>query len=211
MGSVTIAATYGAGGSAVAPAVAERLGLHMVDRAIPVELAHRLARPLTEALADDERREGTLTRILTRAISMSGLFVGVPVAPEELGVDERITATEHALREAAAAAGVVVLGRAGVFVLAHRADTFHVRLDGPVDARVRQAMEHFGIDEATARQQQRESDMARRAYVRHFYPGRRWEDPSNYHLVLDSTAIPVESCAELVVTAARAYFAATPA
>lgn len=210
MGSVTIAATYGAGGSAVAPAVAERLGLHMVDRAIPVELAHRLARPLTEALADDERREGTLTRILTRAISMSGLFVGVPVAPEELGVDERITATEHALREAAAA-GVVVLGRAGVFVLAHRSDTFHVRLDGPVDARVRQAMQHFGIDEATARQQQRESDMARRAYVRHFYPGRRWEDPSNYHLVLDSTAIPVESCAELIVTAARAYFAATPA
>jgi hypothetical protein len=68
-------------------------------------------------------------------------------------------------------------------------------------------MEHFRIDEATARQQQRESDMARLAYVRHFYPGRRWEDPSNYHLVLDSTAIPVESCAELIVAAARAYFA----
>jgi cytidylate kinase len=210
MGSVTIAATYGAGGSAVAPAVAERLGLHMVDRAIPVELAARLARPLTDALADDERREGTLTRILTRAISMSGLFVGVPVAPEELGVDERITATEHALREAAAHAGVVVLGRAGVFVLAHRRDTFHVRLDGPVEARVRQAMEHFQIDEAHARQQQRESDLARQAYIRHFYPGRRWEDASNYHLVLDSTAVPVETCAELIVTAARSYFASTP-
>jgi cytidylate kinase len=211
MGSVTIAATYGAGGSAVAPAVAKRLGLHLVDRAIPVELAGRLERPLTEALADDERREGALTRVLTRAISMSGLFVGVPVAPEELGVDERIIATEHALRQAAARAGVVVLGRAGVFVLAHRRDTFHVRLDGPEEGRVCQAMEQLKIDEPTARQQQRQSDLARQAYVRHFYPGRRWEDPSSYHLVLDSTAIPAETCVELIVTAARSYLGLAPA
>jgi hypothetical protein len=35
MGTVTIAATYGSGGSAIGPAVAERLGLPFVERAIP--------------------------------------------------------------------------------------------------------------------------------------------------------------------------------
>ena len=47
------------------------------------------------------------------------------------------------------------------------------------------------------------NDRTREAYVRHFYRC----DPSaarHYHLVIDSTALPVETVVDLVVTAARA-------
>jgi cytidylate kinase len=208
MPSVTIAATYGAGGSVVAPAVAQRLGLHLIERAIPVSLAQKLAQTREVVLAEDERREGPqVTRILTRAISTSGLFVGVPLHHTELGLDERVAATEQALRGVADAEGAVILGRAGVFVLAGRKDTLHVRLDGPPAARLRQAMRHEGIDEATAARQQAETDRARAAYVRHFHPGLRWEDPAHYHLWLDSTVISLDACVDLVVGAARDLFA----
>ena len=46
---VTISASYGAGGAYVGPKLAERLGVPFVDRAIPNEVAQRLAVPLTEA------------------------------------------------------------------------------------------------------------------------------------------------------------------
>jgi cytidylate kinase len=210
MGSVTIAAVYGAGGSVVAPVVAERLGLHLIDRAIPVELAARMAQPLRDALADDEHRVGQLAGILTSALNMSGLFVGVPIAPEALGHDQRIAATERALVDATEAGGVVILGRAGVFVLKGRPDILHVRLTGPRDARVRQAMARECLDEAAARRQLKETDTAREAYVRTFYPGERWDDPSSYHLVIDSTAISLDACAELIVAAARDRFGAHP-
>src|SRR5262245_52111308 len=85
MATVTIAATYGAGGSVVAPAVAERLGLPLVGRAIPPALAARLDERLRAALVDDAHHTGAVTRLLTRALSHSGLFVGVPQAPEERG------------------------------------------------------------------------------------------------------------------------------
>jgi cytidylate kinase len=212
MGTVTIAATYGAGGSVVAPAVAERLGLPLVDRAIPVALAHVLAGTLGTALAEDElHRPGVVGRALRQAIDMSGLFVGAPVPQDMLGADDRVAATEEALRRAAARGGAVVLGRAGVFVLRGRADTLHVRLDGPLAARLRQAVRHEGIDEHTAAAQQRETDRARAAYVSHFHPGRRWDDPANYHLVIDSTAVSLDTCVDLVVAAARDLFARAPA
>jgi len=138
---------------------------------------------------------------------MSGLFVGVPIPADQLGGDDHVAVTEEALRRTADKGGAVVLGRAGVFVLRSRADTLHVRLDGPAEARCRQAVAHEGLDERTATVQQREADRARAAYVRQFYPGRRWEDAANYHLVIDSTAISLDACADLIVAAARDLFA----
>jgi cytidylate kinase len=211
MGTVTIAAAYGAGGSVIAPRVAERLGLPLVDRAIPVPLAHELAGPLQQALAEDEhRRPGPVGRALSRAIDLAGLFVGVPMPARELGADERVAATEEALRRCADRGGAVVLGRACVFVLRRRPDTLHVRLDGSEAARLRQAMSHEGLDEATAAVQLKETDRARSAYVSHFYPGERWEDPANYHLVIDTTAISLDVCIDVIVAAATDLFAREP-
>src|SRR5258708_120556 len=67
MAIVTIAATYGAGGSVVAPAVAERLSLPFVERAIPPALARELDAPLTAALAEDADHTGAVARGLAAA------------------------------------------------------------------------------------------------------------------------------------------------
>ena len=208
MGSVTIAATYGAGGSVVAPAVAEKLGLPLIDRALPVTLATKVAEHLRGALAHDERQpSNVVTRVLSRAIDLSGLHVNVPMPYEGLGADHTVAATEEALRQSADHGGAVVLGRAGVFVLAGRADTLHVRLDGPPSARLLQAVRHEGITQELAAKQQRDADQARAAYIRHFHPRQRWEDPANYHLMIDSTAVSLDTCVELIVSAARDLFA----
>jgi hypothetical protein len=55
------------------------------------------------------------------------------------------------------------MGRAAVFVLKGRPDTLHVRLDGPVESRRRQAMQREGLDHETVRLQE-QADRARRAF-----------------------------------------------
>ncbi len=203
MATVTIAATYGAGGSVIAPAVAERLGLTLVGRAIPPALAARLDERLRTALADDAHNVGAVARLLTRALGSGGLFVGVPYAPEELGAAHDVARAEATLRRLADGEGAVILGMAAVFVLSGRRDTLHVRLDGPVEARRRQAMAHERVDYATATRLQEQNDRARRAYVEHFHPGAgAWDDIRHYHLVLDSTVISLDVCVELIVRAA---------
>jgi Cytidylate kinase-like family len=208
MGTVTIAATYGAAGSLIGPAVAKRLKLPFVDRAIPVELAEKLHGPLVAALADDSEAGSTVGRVLNSALGFTGLFAGVPLGDEQRGVVPDVAATEKAIRGLADAGGAVILGRAGVFVLQGRPDVFHVRLDGGVEARRRAAMGREGLDYKSATRQQQATDQARRSYISHFYSrAGSWEDPRHYHLILDSTAISIDSCVELITRAAKDVFA----
>ena len=198
---VTISASYGAGGSWIGPQVAERLGSLFIDRAIPVQVAERLDVPVAHAHVHDEAAAPPFTRLLARLPNTSGV-----VLPEAT-TDAFCRETERLLIDAADAGDVVVLGRAGALVLRDRPDAFHVRLDGPAEARVFQAMRVEEIGEDEARRRQRTSDRARIDYVKHFYRTDP-RDPRHYQLVLDSTAVPLATCVELIVTAARARAAA---
>ena len=65
-----------------------------------------------------------------------------------------------------------------------------------------QRMALEGIDLDTARRRQALEDRARVDYVRRAY-GVDGFDPALYHLILDSTAIDLEACVELVVAASH--------
>jgi cytidylate kinase len=203
VGVVTISASYGAGGAEIAPAVAHRLGLPFHDRAIPAQVAGRLGVPLEEAQANDE----TVLRGLWRVVNSLGTIPDPAggVVPMDAVPDERAfrQQTEHVLREIADGDGGVVLGRAGAMVLRDRPDALHVRLDGPVERRLAAAVQRSGQPEEEVRRLLEAADRSRQAYVRHFYRC----DPAaaaHYHLVVDSTALPVRTVVDLVVTAARA-------
>ena len=203
MGVVTVSAAYGAAGAEVAPAVAERLGLPFHDRAIAAQVAGRLGVPLSEAEANDE----TVVRGLWRLVASLGAMpdpVG-GVLPTSSLPDARVyrEQTEHVLTEIAAGAGGVVLGRAGAIVLGDRPDALHVRLDGPRERRLEAAVARSGRSREEVEREMAANDRTREAYVRHFY---RCDPaaPRHYHLVIDSTALPVASVVDLVVTAARA-------
>ena len=207
MGTVTIAATFGAAGSVIGPAVAKRLSLPFVDRAIPPALAEKIHGPLVAALANDAEETSAVGRLLNNALCYTGLFAGVPRTAEDLGVNADVAQTETTIRGLVDAGGAVILGRAGVFVLKGCPGVLHVRLDGPVEARRRAAMAREGIDYNTAARSQQASDQARRAYVSHFYPREgAWEDPRLYHMTLDSTAISIDACVDLIVSAAQDLF-----
>jgi cytidylate kinase len=203
VGVVTFSAAYGAAGAEVAPAVAERLGLPFHDRAIPAQVAGRLGVSVAEAEANDETVVRGLWRLVASLGTMPDPVGGVlPTAalPDARSYREQ---TERVLAEIADGAGGVVLGRAGAMVLRDRPDVLHVRLDGPRERRLAAAVERSGRSVEEVRREMEGNDRTREAYVRHFYRC----DPAaarHYHLVVDSTALPVDTVVELVVTAARA-------
>jgi len=200
---VTLSAAYGAGGSRIGPAVAERLGLPFVDRAIPTGVAERLALPLREAVQRDESVGHWLTRALLSFGQVGPVLAGAAPPPAELVTDDAFrAATEEVLHELALQ-GAVVLGRAGALVLRDVPGALHVRLTGPRDARIAQGAELEHLDLEAAARHLEESDRAREAYVRHFYrcdPA----DAAHYHLVIDSTELALDACVALIADAALA-------
>jgi cytidylate kinase len=201
---ITLSAPYGAGGSQVGPAVAERLELPFVDRVIPTRVAERLAVPLGEAVDRDEAIGGWLTRALLSFGQVGPALGGATPPPGGVLTDDAFReATEQVLREHAEGEGAVILGRAAAVVLRDHPSALHVRLTGPRDARVAQGMRLEGVDRATAERHLEATDRARETYVRHFYRVDA-RDASLYHLVIDSTAIGLDACTDLIVAAAAA-------
>jgi hypothetical protein len=202
---VTLSASYGAHGDKVGRALAERLDLPFVDRAIPASVAHQLAESSDVAESLDDPAPSRWERI-----AMGFANATTPMGPSQLPAEvietpERFrSANEAMLREISDTTGAVILGRAGMAVLGKRPDVLCVRLDGPAEARIAHVVAQ-GVDEESARKGQREVDRARDAYARVFFNVRQ-DDPRLYHVILDSTALSVEACVDMIMRAAGDRF-----
>jgi cytidylate kinase len=204
---VTLSAAYGAGGSVVGPAVAQRLGVPFVDRAIASGMADRLGIPATAAERLDENVERGLDRILANLAPIAEFYGDVD--PAALRRSAHHEAAEQVIREIAASGRAVVLGRAGAVVLADDDRALHVRLDGPRAARVEQAIAIEGVDRETAERRCKKVDRAREAYVKRYYHHDA-RDPALYDVVLDATRLGLEVCVETILAACAPASAPTP-
>jgi cytidylate kinase len=212
MPGVTISAGYGAGGSVIAPEVARRLGLPLLDRAISARVAAQLHVSVTEAEVGTLKRSRA-DRFLALLTPLAGGVLGAGTdaappnadAPPEEGDLFRDQA--EAIMRAALVSGAVILGRGGAAAFCTEPDMLRVRLFGPPERRAAQAARIENIDAATARQRVVQVDGARAQYVRRLY-GVSIDDPQFYHLQIDSTVVSLDACVDLI---ANAYLALHPA
>jgi cytidylate kinase len=103
----------------------------------------------------------------------------------------------------------VILGRAGGAAFSKEQGVLRVRLFGSTQARIEQAARIENVDLLTARQRQPQVDRARAQYVRRLYCV-SIDDPELYQLQIDSTALPLRACADLIAAAYRSYVQAQP-
>jgi cytidylate kinase len=198
---VTISASYGAGGAYVGPRLAERLDVPFVDRAIPNEVAQRLAVPLAEAVRHDESAGSVFERFI-KVLAPAGLAFGARPFLEHEIVDDAAyrDATEQVIRQQASEHGGVFLGRAAAIVLKDLPRAFHVRLYGPRELRIARAAAGEGITREDAERRLIDNDRAREAYVHHFY-GADPNDLRLYHLAVDTTEIDLDCCVDMIASA----------
>jgi cytidylate kinase len=209
MPGVTISAGYGAGGSVIAPEVARQLGVPLIDRAISSHVAAQLQVSVQEAEGAIIRRP-LVDRFFSVLSPLAGgvLGAGTDGTPHDVIPPPNEAAffreqAEAIMREALAS-GVVILGRAGGAAFSKEPDVLRVRLFGPPEARIAQAARIENVDMLTARQRLPQVDRARAQYVRRLYCV-SIDDPELYQLQIDSTAMPLHACADLIAAAYRSY------
>ena len=206
---VTVSASYGAGGSVIAPELARRLGVPFLQRATTSSGGTAGPEPCTERLSANETGLTPVHRLL------ASLTQAMPAGPTQSPPSARHQEAnlrrhcEEDIRRLAADGAGVILGRGAAVVLGKERG-FHVRLDGPPDRRLVQGAAIEGLTHDDARRHMDAADRARIAYVRRLYRADP-TDPRYYHLLIDSTAIPHDIIVEIILRALSAFPAALPA
>jgi cytidylate kinase len=181
--------------------VAQRLGVEFLDRALPAAVARHMDLPEAVAEARDEQPQSAMSRLIDTLAQVAPPSGNEPADRREL--DERAAqARVEEVLVRTAASGAVILGRGGAVVLGRVPGALHVFLRGSRDARMRQAMTLDNVDRDTAERRLEANDRARREYVRRSY-GVDGDDPSLYHLVIDSCAFDLDACVNFIVTASQ--------
>jgi cytidylate kinase len=116
-------------------------------------------------------------------------------APQETYLEH----LEHLIQEVGRVGDAVIVGRGAGFLLpAER--TLRVRIVAPLSNRASRLSDRMGVSVRTARRAARDLDRRRRQFDWALYR-KESDDPHNYHMTLDSTALGIPICVDLITLA----------
>lgn len=201
---ITLSRQYMAGGSEVAGKVAEDLGWEVIDDGFVREVAARSGYSIEDVQNLEERVPTFLERFAqSSALSFPEFLLSAPSAIDEPEAIRLAHVTRDFLEELKRRNQVVLVGRAAAAVLSREKNVLHARLVASVAHRTLEAMRALDLDQDAASAELEEHDLNRERYHREFYD-RDWNDPVNYHLVLNTELLSPEGAAALIVARARA-------
>lgn len=168
-------------GSQIARLTAETLGYRLVWRDLINQAAQLAGAPEMALAVIDELR-----------------LLDMCPSPQACQAYRR--AVNQIMHELAAKGNVVIQGRAGQAILKDHPDVLHVRIIAPKSLRVERVKQRLGITTQQALAQVETSDRYRANYLRRFY-NVRWDDPSLYHLVINTAGLTVPQASAIICQA----------
>ena len=209
MAVITVSRRYGSGADEVAARVCDMLGYRYFDKGVMARMATEFRRTASEIVDFSEDKyevRGFLDRFRgPRVVAQSRGWRQdvsgrrVPMV-QELDEEQAIMMVRSAVSIAYEQDNIVILGRGGQAVLNGKPGVLHVRIDAPLDDRIRRIRDQENLSQRDAERQITARDRAAEAYVKRFYDI-DWSNSAHYHLIINSGKWDTEAVARLIVNA----------
>ncbi len=92
----------------------------------------------------------------------------------------------------------IILGRCASEILKDRRNVFNIYICADKEDRIRRIMELEDISYEEAAAKVKQTDAERSAYY-HEHTGKAWGDVNNYHMILNTSDLGVEHCADVLI------------
>ena len=186
---ITVAREFASGGSEIAQAAAQTLGVPLYNKEL-ITMAAKKSGLTEEAIAASEnQRSGSLI------YSLYMMGNTMPLA------DQVYILQSNVIKELAARGSCVILGRCGDYVLRDRPNVLRVFIYAPLEQRIARAKARPGVKDLTDRQwevQLAKHDRARASYY-NYYATATWGAVENYDLCVDTGAVGVDGAVETII------------
>lgn len=147
------------------------------------------------------RRFGTGASLIAAELSEK---LNIPVYDKayiEQELQENTFATETEAIKKLAEKPCIILGRCASEILEGQANVFNVFVVADKEDRIRRIMKKEKLSYEDAKRMLEQNDRDRSDYYNE-HTGKLWGDVNNYHMILDTTKLGIENCAEIL----RKYF-----
>ena len=188
---ITISREFGSGGRTVGKQAAQKLSIPCYDQ----ELIEKIAEESGFAPAYIKEQGEYVVRAGWLSNALAGRFSNGLTTQDQLWLLQR-----KVILELAEKGPCVIVGRCADYILREREDVFNVFVHAPMAYRADRIVRLYGESEHSPEQRLQDKDKKRRVNYKH-YTGRDWGVSQNYHLSLDSAAIGVDHCADVILYA----------
>lgn len=144
------------------------------------------------------RRFGTGASLIAGELSEK---LGIPVYDKayiEHELQESTFATEAEVIKELAEQPCIILGRCASEILKGQPNVFNVYVVADKEDRIRRIMQKESLSYADAKAMLEKNDKARAAYYNE-HTGKLWGDVNNYHMILDTSKLGIENCADIMM------------
>jgi cytidylate kinase len=190
---ITISRQRGAWGKSTAQKLAEYLTSKTHDNQPWVVIDRSLAQHVME----DHHLSLEICRFLTEEQAASirdRVEKTLGLSPAKWTAVEQMA---HTMMQLAQMGHVIFVGRAANIVTAHLPLACHVRLIGSLEHRVRQVMESMHLSRADAETEVKNADYNRAHFVSSYFHA-KIEDPTRYHLIINTDLVSIEKAVLLI-------------
>ena len=194
---ITINRQFGTGGHAIGAALAERLGVKLIDKQILKAVAEKFN--LTEREAEDlEARRPSWWEDFSHFYQSFVVMNEYWVTGSDITSRQLFYAQAETMKRIAQEESCVVIGRCSFNVFAEHPNRLSIFLHSPIERRVHRVMERYNVDEEKARLIIENNDYTREVYTKTF-TGKDWYDARNYDVALDVTKFGVNGAVDFLL------------
>lgn len=185
---ITISRQFGSGGRTIGRELGEKLGIPCYDQ----ELIEKIAAEsgfTKEYIA--ERGEYAANHGWLSTAFAERDFNGHSYQDDLWSIQRKV------ILELAEKGPCVIVGRCADYILRDQADLLTVFIHADLDKRAKRIVEQYGDREDSPEKRLKDKDKRRAAYYQ-FYTDLKWGAVQNYHVALDSGALGIEKCVEIL-------------
>lgn len=185
---ITISRQFGSGGRTIGKELAARLGIPCYDQ----ELIGKIAKEsgFAESYVE-ERGEQALRGGFMASVFGDRDFYG------HSNQDDLWNAQQKVILKLAQESSCVIVGRCADYILRGKADCLNVFIHADSNKRAERIVKQYGERDTAPQKRLQEKDKRRAAYYE-FYTDNKWGAMENYHIALDSGALGIEKCVEIL-------------
>lgn len=185
---ITISRQFGSGGRTIGRELASKLGIPCYDAELLEKMAEEsgFAKEYIEEQSEYAPGAHWLSNVF------SGRDYNGHSYQDDLWIIQQKIITELAEKESC-----VIVGRCADYILKDKADCLRVFIHADMEDRAKRIVEQYGERSDSPEKRLRDKDKRRASYYQ-FYTDMKWGAAENYHITLNSGALGIEKCIEIL-------------